>query len=409
MYVESIYKLAQRHREEGKILIIGLGVAGSYLACLLALTNMEVEACDAKNVPWQHIVCGEMVPDPELLRGKIPSKLFTYIAMTHEEIIRRTHILRTYDYLRIIVLDHEFYVPFKAHLIDKSKLIQELLAEAEQSVEMKFGTSVIKCKYENGKIVVKLLESGKPIEKVYDIVIGADSFPSVCYTEEVWTWLNSVKYLTVTCVAYRASVKGIDLDFPTIIIDPRIAPGGYAWIFPRTGDEANVGLGVLTELVYNLQTFMESFNKKFEIRPLSKPASKTLPMDGMIYRVGYRNLLLLGDAGGFVVPTNGAGINPAMVSSLLAYENKLVPDLYNKAAWRVFGKYSHKLAQLRQCIDPVLRNYEKLERAVKLVFSRKITGRLVLNMLTSLLMGYFRIFDRMMYSSLRIVSKALAL
>lgn len=396
-------------REETRVLIVGLGVAGAYLACLLSLRGIRVEACDARNAPWHFVVCGEMVPDPEMLRGKIPSSLFRYLVLTHQEIVRRTHILRTYDYLRIVVLDHEFYVPFKAHLIDKSRLIHELIAEAEQHVDMKFNTSVIKCRLSKTCVHVTLVEDGRPREDKYDIVIGADSFPSVCYTDDIWRWLNDTNYLTVTCVAYRASVYGIDTSCPTIIIDPRIAPGGYAWIFPRSGNEANVGLGFATDYCQDVKKYLENFNRKYILKPLSRVASKTLPMDGLMLRVGIERMLLVGDAGGFVVPTNGAGINPAMISSLLAYEADLDSRKYDTYAWRVFGKYSRKLAELRRCIDPLLRSVDRLERALRLVLSHKLSGQLLMSMLTSLLMGYFRVFDRIMYASLRIVSKALAL
>ncbi len=401
--------LGKERKDETRVLIVGLGVAGSYLACLLSLKGLQVDACDARSAPWHFIVCGEMVPDPDMLRGKIPSGLFRYLTMTHQEILRRTYILRTYDYLRIVVLDHEFYVPFKAHLIDKSRLIHELVAEAEQHVDVKFNTSVIKCQVRREYVEVTLLEDGRPREERYDIVIGADSFPSVCYTDEIWRWLSETNYLTVTCVAYRAAVYGIDTSCPTIIIDPRIAPGGYAWIFPRSGNEANVGLGFATEYCQDVKRYVDNFNRRYILRPLSKAASKTLPMDGLILRVGMEKMLLVGDAGGFVVPTNGAGINPAMISALLAYETDLDGNKYDTRAWKIFGRYSRKLAELRRCIDPLLRSADRLERAVRLVVSHRLSGQLLMSMLTSLLMGYFRIFDRIMYASLRIVSRALAL
>lgn len=106
----------------------------------------------------------------------------------------------------------------------------------------------------------------------------------------------------------------------------RIAPGGYAWIFPKGGGTANVGLGVKTRLAGG-RTAREFLDRFISSRPETfgraqaleincggvpvHPSSAPLVADG---------LMIVGDAARMVNPITGGGIKLAMLSGKMAAE-----------------------------------------------------------------------------------------
>jgi len=91
----------------------------------------------------------------------------------------------------------------------------------------------------------------------------------------------------------------------------KVAPGGYAWIIPKDG-RANVGLGVWERFDGNISRLLGKF---MEMKGLTgtRVVGGWVPTCGPVERTVKRNVLLVGDAAGHVMPTNGGGINLAMI------------------------------------------------------------------------------------------------
>ncbi len=91
------------------------------------------------------------------------------------------------------------------------------------------------------------------------------------------------------------------------IFDPKIIKGGYAWIFPA-GERTRLGLGTYrpsSDLKSELKKFVESQGYKVEkIHGGFMPYGLRSPV--------YRNVFLVGDAAGQIVPLTGEGIRQAV-------------------------------------------------------------------------------------------------
>ena len=97
-----------------------------------------------------------------------------------------------------------------------------------------------------------------------------------------------------------------------------IAPGGYAWVFPKHNG-ANIGLGIQRKLAKgkSLNLYSEEFFSRYQGK-ISFRGAGSLPMSGTIPNFVKGNQLLVGDAAGMVLPSNGAGITIAMIGGRIA-------------------------------------------------------------------------------------------
>lgn len=103
-------------------------------------------------------------------------------------------------------------------------------------------------------------------------------------------------------------------------------PGGYAWLFPKTG-AANLGVGVdfpyrerLKDLLRDLQADLAAVGKITAAPPLGLTGG-LIPVGGRLPAIGHLGsvpVLLAGDAAGLTNPVTGAGIEAAVHSGALA-------------------------------------------------------------------------------------------
>ncbi|MEM4264944.1 MAG: NAD(P)/FAD-dependent oxidoreductase, partial [Thermoplasmata archaeon] len=96
-----------------------------------------------------------------------------------------------------------------------------------------------------------------------------------------------------------------------------IAPGGYAWMIPKKSG-ATVGLGIQRKFCdAPLSDLMRRFLTGFELEA-SETAYGQIPISGPIERTSSGNCLVVGDAAGQVMATNGGGIPIAMICGRIA-------------------------------------------------------------------------------------------
>jgi digeranylgeranylglycerophospholipid reductase len=106
-----------------------------------------------------------------------------------------------------------------------------------------------------------------------------------------------------------------------------VSPGGYAWVIPKGKDRANVGLGIrknfYSQNVLNLlDQFLDSsfMAKKIGRSRKISTIAGLVPVNGPLSHTFIGNTLLVGDAGGHVMATNGGGIPTAMICGRIAGE-----------------------------------------------------------------------------------------
>jgi digeranylgeranylglycerophospholipid reductase len=110
-----------------------------------------------------------------------------------------------------------------------------------------------------------------------------------------------------------ASVDGAFADEIALYFG-RVAPGGYAWLFPRI-DDANVGLGVSRlPTGVTLDGLLERFAARYGLGPAHDRTRWWVPIGAPPASAVRGNALFVGDAANLVMATNGGGIPTAMIS-----------------------------------------------------------------------------------------------
>jgi len=121
-------------------------------------------------------------------------------------------------------------------------------------------------------------------------------------------------------------LSGIDID-PTCLyyyISQTLAPGGYAWVFPKGEGKANVGLGVQADMA--VRPALDYLVRFIEGQPhLARGSPVTLVVGGVPVALPPKRLvthgcLLVGDAARQVDPLTGGGITNAMTAGQYAAE-----------------------------------------------------------------------------------------
>src|SRR5437879_11006588 len=152
------------------------------------------------------------------------------------------------------------------------------------------------------------------------VVIGADGVEAM-----VGRWAGIDTRVPArdmeSCAQYV--VQGIDFDPDAIYLQfgAGIAPGGYAWLFPKSPGVANVGLGLvaLKADARNARQYLD----EWIARRYPRGAKRTCTVGGVIAHTTIRQtytdgVLVAGDSAHMINPLSGGGIGNAMKAGRLA-------------------------------------------------------------------------------------------
>ena len=142
------------------------------------------------------------------------------------------------------------------------------------------------------------------------VIVGADG-PNSRTAKEAGLSKPALRYPALACQASGSFEPVIKMYFGSL------APGGYAWIIPKRKG-ANVGVGfnplLLKERPSELfRKFVTGLGIKYQELALG-----FVPLSGPIEETVKGNTLLVGDAAGHVMATNGGGIPIAMIAGRIA-------------------------------------------------------------------------------------------
>ncbi len=169
-------------------------------------------------------------------------------------------------------------------------------------------------------------------------------------------------------VAYFAHVDGIKTTTDTVhlYVGEELAPGGYAWSFPRNEQSMNIGivLGNTFRSQYNIRKLLDSFIKKFYPGgKIIRKCAGVIPCYVKRMPIATIGLIKAGDAISTVNPISRAGISEAMKSGTLAAqfalqmlgattkkEMKRICDSYERAWHKKLGSRHLKLAKVKKSL-----------------------------------------------------------
>jgi digeranylgeranylglycerophospholipid reductase len=306
-------------QEKYDVVVVGAGPAGSTAAYAAVKNRASVLMLDRRRELGVPVQCGEALSEDILNELKIkPDARWA---------IRRTNAVKIVSPSGIEIRISERKVIGKVGYILNRKVFDKFLAARAA----KAGADVIVGTYVDGLIIkdgrpkgVKAWGMDGKLEVSAKVIVAADGVGSRVAR---WAGLNTTLKLDDIESGIQFQMVGVGFDSPSTMefyLGSKIAPGGYAWVFPKGEDMANVGLGVLgsrTERrpIEYLRDFVArmpnlSKGKVVEINgggdPVSGPIKKTVK----------DNLLVVGDAARQVNALTGGGIDSAMRAGNIAGE-----------------------------------------------------------------------------------------
>jgi flavin-dependent dehydrogenase len=179
---------------------------------------------------------------------------------------------------------------------------------------------------------------------------------------------------------YNFKVNGedktyFDPDYCIIHLDQKLAPGGYAWVFPKGRDKVNIGLGV-QQLAFNLynksygttKNLKNLIDEYVKLNPvISEPELPNTEEDQDnswgTWQVSVRRqndcmvgngYMLVGDSAWMPKPLDAGGIGPAIIAATIAGKNAVesiqASDASESSLWKYntdfVNEYGYKTAGL---------------------------------------------------------------
>jgi digeranylgeranylglycerophospholipid reductase len=283
------------------VIIIGGGPAGSTVARYAAQGGADVLVIDGRDPIGTPLQCGELVPSNDEMRRLCPDVPdMDDLFQTPKEAISRTskkmHVVPPsgkplkYDFEGLVLnrVAHDEALVKLAKKAGAKYLVNQHVKSVEgDTVLLRSGEK------KSAKIIVGAAGHNDPIRRDY--------------------WDEKSLKIPVKFVLMDGDYgEAVELHFGSM------APGGYAWMFPKSSG-ANIGLGIQRSFSKGktMNQYADDFIEKYDGNITFRGAG-SLPMSGTIKTFVKGHYMLVGDAAGMVLPSNGAGITIAMVGGRIA-------------------------------------------------------------------------------------------
>ncbi len=214
-----------------------------------------------------------------------------------------------------------------------------------------------------------------------DMVIGADGVES-----RVGRWAGiktAVRLEDInTCVQYTLSDIDVENNACEFYFGSTISPGGYIWVFPKSENTANVGIGLAGHLAHEKgpKEYLDEFiEKHFPDAKITYTVFGGVPISATLKEIVRDNIMLVGDAARQVNPITGGGVVQGMLAGSIAGKVAAEAVKTRKFDAKFLKKYHREwdkrlgntLKTMFELKERFLRmNDEKLNRIIK--FCQKI-------------------------------------
>jgi digeranylgeranylglycerophospholipid reductase len=274
------------------------------------------------------VQCGEFLPTPAELTTlfECRSAIAEAFDIPSESVLRRTHTMAC-----VAPSGRRFVFPLEGYTVSRRLFDQALARRAERAgAELRHPCGVTRVAGDTA-----WLAGGESVTA--RVIIGADG-PLSTVARGTGFHLEREMFRMITALVPGDFPPEVELHFG------RVAPGGYAWLFPRDGD-ANVGLGVARiPPGKNLSKLLDDFLRSRGVRSPTVRTRWWVPLGAPPASAVRGCALFVGDAANLVMSTNGGGIPTAMISGRAAgivaarhvregapltdYDRRLTEELY---------------------------------------------------------------------------------
>ncbi len=303
-------------RRSYDVVVVGSGPAGATAARFAAERGLSVLLVDRRQEIGSPVQCAEGVGHEMLAPFIEPDA--RWISAT----IRRARIVALGHSRADMTLGTENAIGY----VLERRVFDRVLAEraVAAGTEVMVKTQATGLLWEDSTVRgVQLVTPTGQCEVEAKIVIGADGVGALIGR---WGGLDTrlpARDL-MTCAQYLLAGIDIDPECTCYYIGEQVAPGGYAWIFPKGERRANVGLGVQADLAK--VTPLEYLNRFIaDQRTLAQGYPVSLIVGGVPValtpgQIVSDGLMLVGDAARQVDPLTGGGITSGMSAGRIAAE-----------------------------------------------------------------------------------------
>ncbi len=303
-------------KSEYDVVVIGAGPAGSVAAKTAAQKGLDVLLIEKRQEIGDPVRCAE---------GVSKAWLKKHIDLDERWICADVKGSRIYspDGTMIEMAEEisggEVGYVLERKIFDRALAFESAKAGAEVMVKTRATGLIIKNGFVQG---VKISHLGEKHDIHAKLVIGADGVES-----KVGRWAGidtSLKPSDIeTCAQYLMSGTGIDQEYCYFYLGNEIAPAGYIWIFPKGGDLANVGIGILgskSGSKHAIDYLNEFVDEKYPDAKILEIDVGGVPVSGSVEKTITNGLMLVGDAARHSDPITGGGIINAMEAGKYAGE-----------------------------------------------------------------------------------------
>ena len=361
------------------VIVVGAGPAGSCAAAAAAEAGVSVLLLEEHAEAGVPLACAE---------GLSRSTIKDYLEIEPAWVARPLtgSIVRS-------PLGREFKIeyPHVGWIMDR-KIFDPALAERAAQKGAVVKRSCRATGIDDNEIAVE--ERGRTLKYQWKYLIGADGIAT-----HVGPWLGIDTRLgpghIEICAQYLLRNIRIDADRAYLIFGRQYAPGGYAWIFPKSAQAANVGLGLSpASTPEKPKALLDRWvGREFPAAQIAERVFSGVPAK-RLERFSGRNFCLVGDAARFTDPLSGAGIANAIKSGTIAgrnaarivrgqkscLENEIKKEILDELAWHYRVRRVYLKLDDRDFED-IFRVAEKIfgGRAVTDIDTRRLVKQILLH------------------------------
>ncbi len=287
------------------VVVAGVGIAGAFALRSLS-KDLDVLGIDKRERLGFPVKCGEIIPTRREMESLLPN-LYDYSLF---EIPKKFESNRTKK-VCFNTGRREFWFEFEFHVVRRDEMIQKIALESGHRIELK---TLIRG-FQNGRLITN---KGSFEPKVLIACDGANS--RIAKDLGLWNYeISSAKQYVM---------RGVECEEDTVymFIGREIAPGAYAWIIPKGGGFANVGVGFRREFSNEsvhrvLERFIREYPHSSRFLKRAEVVSKigaVVPIDRPPLKAVHSNVLFAGDSASMIISHTGGGIPISMIAGDLA-------------------------------------------------------------------------------------------
>jgi digeranylgeranylglycerophospholipid reductase len=363
------------------VAVVGAGPAGCTAARVTAEKGFKTIVIERRRRVGVPIQCGEYLPTPREMRDLLRDspRAARLVDIPSRLVDNRCEQLRL-----LSPLGKAFEFKLQSNVIDRAKFDRYLSKRAvDAGVELRLETMALDRTKSNN---LALRGKNGTDEISAKVVVGADGPRSMISRSIGNRYENEGRDL---CPSLNFVMEDVDCDPKTteMYFGKEIAPGGYSWIIPKGANKANVGFGMRWPFGVpgsSLKHYLHRFIKKNPILTpktlqarITSRVGATIPVGGPVNRTFSNNVVLVGDAAGHVMASNGGGIPTALAGGEIAgeaIESHLTEgahlSCYEDYWRREFGTELYTALRILRIADQVMESDRITDQCMRLAGSR---------------------------------------